>query len=434
MNSRTGGGPTVDQRWRTRIRSWLYARAKSIGFLGLHVPNIAAALQSFYVRLRRLRFPGYSPPEVVGRVETANGWAAQWNLSTPADPALFKVVHPETVVTYKPPTSIDGVNDHLFELPTTDVPAAVVVEVPRGRVAGDGVVIGADNRIIMQLSKPVAPLEIEADGRLSEAHASHFAVTRPFRTPPRHLPGTTLVMSSYGGRGYAPWMFDVLPRLGLALGAGIDLAEIDWFLVNNYSAGFQVETLNVLGVDPRKVVTSFRNPHVTADRLIVPSIPREGHMVPPWVCDFLRDRFLPMASSTPFRGGPRVYVSRDKTNHWRVPNEEALMGVLERFGFVRVLLEDYGIAEKVALFDQAEIVLGPEGAGLTNIVFCRPGAAVVEMVIRGIVDLHIWDIANRVEVDFYPLFFGDPIDFQLYGAPVDPDRVVETLHLAGIDP
>jgi len=33
----------------------------------------------------------------------------------------------------------------------------------------------------------------------------------------------------------------------------------------------------------------------------------------------------------------------------------------------------------VALFQRAECVIGPHGAGLTNLVFCRPGVQVIEV-------------------------------------------------------
>jgi capsular polysaccharide biosynthesis protein len=37
------------------------------------------------------------------------------------------------------------------------------------------------------------------------------------------------------------------------------------------------------------------------------------------------------------------------------------------------------LAEQIAVFSRAECVVGPHGAGLTNLTFCRPGTKVVEI-------------------------------------------------------
>ena len=41
-------------------------------------------------------------------------------------------------------------------------------------------------------------------------------------------------------------------------------------------------------------------------------------------------------------------------------------------------------AEKVVLFQQAKLVLGAHDAGLTNIIYCRPGTPVVELMPSGL--------------------------------------------------
>ena len=58
-----------------------------------------------------------------------------------------------------------------------------------------------------------------------------------------------------------------------------------------------------------------------------------------------------------------------------------LEAVTHSFGLRFVLFTGNGTGAKeaVALFDRAVMVLGPHGAGLTNSMFCRPGAVVVEL-------------------------------------------------------
>jgi capsular polysaccharide biosynthesis protein len=37
------------------------------------------------------------------------------------------------------------------------------------------------------------------------------------------------------------------------------------------------------------------------------------------------------------------------------------------------------LSQQVEAFSNAEIILGPHGAGLTNIMFCNPGTKVIEI-------------------------------------------------------
>ena len=76
---------------------------------------------------------------------------------------------------------------------------------------------------------------------------------------------------------------------------------------------------------------------------------------------------------------PRIYISRDKTTMRRVRNEPELVTFLERHGFAKVHLEDLDVLEQILLFEQAEFIVSPHGAGLTNILFCRPGTKLLEI-------------------------------------------------------
>ena len=69
-----------------------------------------------------------------------------------------------------------------------------------------------------------------------------------------------------------------------------------------------------------------------------------------------------------------IYVSRqqEKRRRRRVVNNDALEKCLKRYGFETIFCENLSFEEQMNLFYNADFVLGPHGAGLTNIVFCRP--------------------------------------------------------------
>src|SRR3546814_13293917 len=78
------------------------------------------------------------------------------------------------------------------------------------------------------------------------------------------------------------------------------------------------------------------------------------------------------------------------------PAEAAIVSSLQKRRFTPVLLESLSMGQKATLFAQAEAVVGASGAGLTNLVFCEPGAIVVDICTRGYALLDAWDIANQI--------------------------------------
>jgi len=57
-------------------------------------------------------------------------------------------------------------------------------------------------------------------------------------------------------------------------------------------------------------------------------------------------------------------------------NEGALIAELRRRGFDIVVPGTLPFTEQVRTFRNASLVVGPHGAGLTNIAFCEPGTIV----------------------------------------------------------
>lgn len=78
--------------------------------------------------------------------------------------------------------------------------------------------------------------------------------------------------------------------------------------------------------------------------------------------------------------GRKLYVARTDAPTRIMRNEGALIGELRRRGFDIVVPSTRSLHEQVRTFRNASLVVGPHGAGLTNIAFCEPGAMVYELV------------------------------------------------------
>lgn len=78
-------------------------------------------------------------------------------------------------------------------------------------------------------------------------------------------------------------------------------------------------------------------------------------------------RFLPQRARVRRK---RIYISRAESyNQRHITNESELLKALDKFGFQKYILENMPLSEQIELFYDAEVVVAPHGAGLSNIIF-----------------------------------------------------------------
>jgi len=65
----------------------------------------------------------------------------------------------------------------------------------------------------------------------------------------------------------------------------------------------------------------------------------------------------------------RIYISREGQVLRFVENEEEVVALLTKYGFKKILAEKLSYQEQVEIFAKAKYLVGPHGAGLTNILF-----------------------------------------------------------------
>ena len=100
-----------------------------------------------------------------------------------------------------------------------------------------------------------------------------------------------------------------------------------------------------------------------------------GYLPRPYLRRF-RSKVLPDRGP---RRNRRIYISRTKADKRRIRNHEALLHLLQRFGFQEYRLEDMSIQEQIELFYDSEMVVSPHGAGLSNLLFSGGQIQVVEL-------------------------------------------------------
>ena len=63
----------------------------------------------------------------------------------------------------------------------------------------------------------------------------------------------------------------------------------------------------------------------------------------------------------------------------RLLNEEEIFERLKPYGFELIIPSTLSVAEQIAVFSQAEIVVGAHGSGFSNMMFASPQAKMIEI-------------------------------------------------------
>jgi hypothetical protein len=164
------------------------------------------------------------------------------------------------------------------------------------------------------------------------------------------------------------WLLDSLTRLMLIA----DWPELSSLPVI-VPAGLtepQADSLRLLGIDESRWRRLSDGAH-EIDTLV---IPQPGNFAPE-ILQKLRDAFRVATGS----GATRLYVSRNDATSRRVVNEAEVLAALKPYHVRRVTLTGLSLPEQQALFADADFIIGPHGAGLTNSVFSRSDTHLIEL-------------------------------------------------------
>jgi hypothetical protein len=339
------------------------------------------------VRASQLR-GGYLPSGCVESMEEAAATTGGRCLS----------VRPPEMLTRTVPKGIPDRSADYAPWLSEHVRRVAVAELPHGRVLSphNAVITGSDDLLV----------EVSLYFGTSRAR-EHPIFLHPFPGMPIEVGGRLGLLAMQGDTNYYHFMVDVLPRLGVLEQCPAVAPPDLWYAPK--STPVQRELLEMMGIDLESVIDSFETRHVVAETLVVPSPAAMTIVNPPWVVEFLRRKLLPpQAKRIEGRG---IYVTRGVgMNNRRVDNEPELMDYLGRRGFDMVDPGKLSALEQIETFAQASMIVGAHSAGLVNLTFAAPGAAVVELFPAGGVNTCYWKLAQSVPgLEYrYILGTGDP--------------------------
>lgn len=235
---------------------------------------------------------------------------------------------------------------------------------------------------------------------------------------------------------YYHWMIESLPRLYLIEKSSF---KPDKYIVCNITA-FQKQALEMLGISEDRIIETENNKLIQADEVIVSDLINNFEEIyyrdakyyskkyfPSWICDFYKEKFVSQVEKT---APQKIYISR-KNSYRKVINEEDIIKFLEPKGFKVYYLENMTLKEQVQLFANADIIITPHGAGLTNLIFSPISTKVIEFYSPTYTDVSQRMIAETLNLQ-YRYILGEPIENnslapQFEGIYLDINKLEKTL-------
>ena len=382
--------------------------------------SLAQVNQSLTSRLKRKLANRYRQRFLRKPVLTRSGWGSAPGLQQVA------IGQPE-IIDCRPPLSLDPLQPEILEKigeHRLDAPRVLVVEDARlmGRHA---VVSTQDDRILLEST--LNEMQYLQRSILSPLHepSDPIDIVRQL-THVAHYDSLCILVNLFS-RGFYHWMTEVLPRLerwqALREEVGMDVP----LLIDPDPAPWMLESLRLLGFDTFPV-QPWQATQARVRHLYLPTLPGAVGLVSPRSCRWMAQRMLQSAGALEASGpAERIYISRAATARRRVLNEEALMPLLQERGFRLYQLEKLSIAEQIRLFHNAEAIIGPHGAGFTNMIYAKE-AAVLEFFEPGYGNGCYYTMAQGLG-HRYGVMLGESQGEDML---IDADRLRRSLDLLGI--
>ena len=187
------------------------------------------------------------------------------------------------------------------------------------------------------------------------------------------------------GNNFFHFLFDIVPKIHL-LTLKIELKKINYFYVSDPKK-WQIEIFKILGIGEEKLLSSKKNNHIFAEEIYAVDHPwyDKGYIqenvknIPKWVIQKNREIFLDN-SKQKFKNKIFLDRSKSKYNHCQINNLNDIKNLVLRKNFKLCKPEYLSFIKQINLFKSSSIIIGAHGAAFSNIIFCKPGTKIIEII------------------------------------------------------
>lgn len=196
-------------------------------------------------------------------------------------------------------------------------------------------------------------------------------------------------------RNYCHWLYDWYGRIVAASLLGIKCDHI----VGAFppQEDFELSALGAIDGALRKFVAIEDGKRYVFDKLLLPSDTEHRWRHPMYdghreIVAEARRILLPPGPS--LSAPTKLYVPR--RHNRKVLNEPDLLNLLLAHGFIAIDTDALTLREQISYFQSARAIVAPHGAALTNVLFCEPGAHMLELFPREGGSVSFFAMSNAV--------------------------------------
>ena len=206
----------------------------------------------------------------------------------------------------------------------------------------------------------------------------------------KKLNGSVLSLLTGGGGNdnFFHWFFDVLPRLGI-YERNLNPKNINYLLCPNLNS-WQIKSLQLLGFTKEQLLSSVKYRHIFSNTIYTTSHPwnfnsdiaNDIENIPEWISVWLKKKFLNKKSEKIFP--KKIYIDRsDSISNLKkfrsIINEKEIIEYLKKKNFELIQLSKLNLEDEIKIFNDAEIVVGLQGAGFTNLIWSNNKTKIIEL-------------------------------------------------------
>jgi capsular polysaccharide biosynthesis protein len=272
------------------------------------------------------------------------------------------------------------------------VPSVKFFLVKQAYVLAEGLVFTNSGALIAQTRTAHSEIEIaQARKNLEQVFASPDNIQTHAKA---------VLCKKRGANNYGHWLVEMLPK---AYWAKRELDLSDWpVLVHKTSEALQSiiqQSLEVINVPNDKIIATDHAPVYFEELLIVDGLTSHAVFLSPLVLECME--FI--ATKADVGQNENLYAVRRPAITRDFENEPEIRQLFIEDGYREIETASLSFLEQVSTFKSAKRVVGPMGAALTNIIFCRPGTEVLVFMPASALELFFWHIAEGKKLNYHEI-------------------------------
>jgi predicted negative regulator of RcsB-dependent stress response len=199
--------------------------------------------------------------------------------------------------------------------------------------------------------------------------------------------GPHLLVGNFGSiHNFGHWLLNYFSRM-ILVRERKDLTSIPVVVADDLS-GTRLECLTRLGYGEDQIVRVPAGQIAWFENLWVPSLPyfvspkADALVWTPEVIHFLRSALGASSKRRDDKPPRRLFITRRHTKWRRLNNEDEVFAAVQPLGFERIDPGELSLDEQINLASEAEIIMGPMGAGMNLHYFAPKETKVIEMKLK----------------------------------------------------